>query len=350
VRTGHGPGRLLALLLWVLWTGCGAASDPREPDVLGSPDVPDTADLAADVLPDLSDTPGTDLPEFPPWVDEAEGAAIRAVQEARSACGLSPLEPVEALSLAARAHAAFLTSHCEDYAHTGLSPHQQDPSWSGSLGRDPWDRMIAKGYPSRGVGMAEVIAFDNDPEQAVAGWLRTLYHRLPLLDPRTRHVGYGRSGPADDCSWNLLRNADVMDLGLALDAEDAVVLYPPNGARMVPTSFDGAEVPTPIAPPAGWPSGTIITVQFGRDLPFQVQAHELLERGETPVPHLVVAASGDDAAGVAADPNLHDSRALTLYALSRLKAGTDYTVRLDLKREGRPLHLEWGFKTRYRQD
>ncbi len=35
-----------------------------------------------------------------------------------------------------------------------------------------------------------------DPERAVAGWIRTLYHRLPLLDPRTRDAGYGRSGPA----------------------------------------------------------------------------------------------------------------------------------------------------------
>jgi len=337
------------LVCWAL-ARCGPATDAGERDAWPATDLPGQED-AGNVAPETleGDLP-PDLREAPPWVDDAEWAALQAVNGVRSSCGLAPLEPVESLSRAARAHAAFLTEHCEDYRRTGLSPHQQDPSWSGFLGRDPWDRMIAMGYPARGVGMAEVIAFDNDPDKAVAGWIRTLYHRLPLLDPRTRHGGYGRSGPAAACSWLMLRNADVMDLGMALDAEDTIVLYPPDGARLVPTSFDGAEVPTPIAPPAGWPSGTIITVQFGRDRPFQVRSHDLLERGETPVPHLIVAAAGDPVSGVTADPNLHDSRVLALYALARLKAGTDYTVRLDLLRDGRPLLLQWGFKTRYKQD
>ncbi|HOU55077.1 MAG TPA: CAP domain-containing protein [Myxococcota bacterium] len=344
-RGRRGSWGILPWLAVVL--GCGPAAGG--PDALPEADVLEPGD-GTQVLQDLpaQDLP-PDSPGRPSWMDEAEWTALQAVNEVRFSCGLDPLEPAESLSAAARAHAAFLTTHCEDYGRTGLSPHQQDPAWTGFLGRDPWDRMVAMGYPSRGVGMAEVIAFANDPDLAVAGWIRTLYHRLPLLDPRTRDAGYGRSGPAANCT-GMLRNADVMDLGLALDAEDRVVIYPPDGARLVPTSFDGAEVPTPIAPPAGWPSGTIVTVQFGKDLPFRVRSHDLLERGETPVPHLIVAAIGDSDAGVAADPNLHDSRVLALYALSRLKAGTEYTVRLDLDRNGQTLSLRWGFKTRYKQD
>ena len=129
-----------------------------------------------------------------------------------------------------------------------------------------------------------------------------------------------------------------------------VVLYPPDGSKFVPTSFDGLESTLPIPPPAGWPSGTMITVQFGRDLPFTVTAHRLFEIGQADLPHIIVAAKADDNAGIGADSNLHDDRVLALYGLSRLKAGTDYTVMLDLMRNDAPLHLEWTFKTNYVQD
>jgi hypothetical protein len=258
---------------------------------------------------------------------------------------------VAALNQASQAHADFIVSNCSNYGTSGLSPHSENAAWEGFTGVQPGDRMTAAGYPKSSA--SEVIAFLNHPTRAVDGWIRTLYHRLPLLDPRTKEIGYGGAtidSSAALCSSRQFWNADVVDIGMNATAEDVVVLYPPDGSTRIPTSFDGMESPQPVPPPAGWPSGTIITVQFGKDLPFTVTEHRLLEFGETQLPHLIVAAKADDTAFVGADPHLGDDRVLALYALTRLKAGTDYTVVIDMVRNDAPLHLEWTFKTDYVQD
>ena len=38
-----------------------------------------------------------------------------------------------------------------------------------------------------------VIAIISEPADSVAGWMATLYHRLPILDPELKRVGYGQT-------------------------------------------------------------------------------------------------------------------------------------------------------------
>jgi uncharacterized protein YkwD len=345
LRSPAVPARLalaLALAMTAALAACDSATGAGPADVPGA-DVPEDAPYAEEVR----GGGGT----FPESATESQILALEQLNTARVASGLPPVNQVAALNQSSQAHAEFLVSNCSNYGTTGLSPHNEDASWPGFTGVQFWQRMTAAGYPDSSA--SEVIAFLNRPTLAVDGWIRTLYHRLPLLDPRTKEIGYGGATIPSDapyCQYRQFWNADVIDIGMDSTADDVVVLYPPDGSKYIPTSFDGMESPMPTPPPAGWPSGTIITVQFGKDLPFTVTGHKLLGPGETELPHLIVAAKADDTAFVGADPNLHDDRVLSLYALSPLMTGNDYTVIVDMVRNGGPLHLEWTFKTDYVRD
>jgi hypothetical protein len=88
-----------------------------------------------------------------------------------------------------------------------------------------WDERERKGGYT-GSPDSENMHFVGDGAGAVAGWLDTIYHRYPLLNP----------------------------------SASTLVVYPYDGQTGVPLSFSGAESPAPPAPPAGWPSGYPIVV------------------------------------------------------------------------------------------
>ncbi|MGL4551448.1 MAG: hypothetical protein ACRC33_09700, partial [Gemmataceae bacterium] len=50
------------------------------------------------------------------------------------------------------------------------------------------------GYTEAGqkAGKGSVIAIISEPADSVGVWMGTLYHRLPLLDPGVKRVGYGQ--------------------------------------------------------------------------------------------------------------------------------------------------------------
>lgn len=295
-----------------------------------SPDVVDAVSEIEEIKP---------AGYYPPTATSEQIAALEQLNRFRNALGLPPADQDESLNAAAQAHAEYIVKNCDRYASSGLSPHSEDPSWEGFTGTAPWDRMKHFGYTAPKMG--EVIAFVADPLQAVTGWMDTLYHRLPLIDPATREIGYGLAVKGA-CPGQFSR-VDVMDIGQDSNAPDVVVLYPPPDARPVRSSFDGAESPQPPKPPNGYPSGYIITVQFGARIGFKVLSHRLLEEGYREVPHIFLAPYSDPANGITRDE--YSDNWIALYAHSPLKKGTLYTVVIDLERGGKPMHLQWSFTT-----
>jgi uncharacterized protein YkwD len=343
-RTRSGSARaapglaLLAALALAPLAACDSGGGP-------SADVPAAGDLpsdgwSGDAVPD----PGGKVPD---GATEAQVQALAAVNAYRAASGLAPVDEISTLNAAAQAHADCIVGNCVAYGSSGTSPHDENPAWPGFTGEDSLDRITVAGYRLNG-GVGEVIAFEGTPDAAVTGWIDTLYHRIPLLDPNARQLGFGTASLPDDqaCAYPY-RNADVMEVVSVYPGFEGTALYPPDGARLIPTSFWGREVPQPPRPPAGWPSGSVVTVHFGTDKPFRVTGHCIVANGDD-LQHYIMAATEDREAGVAADPYLHDHRVLALYTLSRLAAGTDHTVVLDLERDGAPLHLEWSFRTAYK--
>ncbi|MSR63926.1 MAG: CAP domain-containing protein [Planctomycetes bacterium] len=113
-------------------------------------------------------------------------AALLRLNHARADAlkGQAPEIPVVALdaelSRAAELHAQYLS----------LNPAQKE-RWPDVHE----ERPDAPGFTPAGSlsGSRSVIAFDGDPDLAVASWLATFYHRLPLLDPGLFGVGFGRA-------------------------------------------------------------------------------------------------------------------------------------------------------------
>ena len=54
-------------------------------------------------------------------------------------------------------------------------------------------------------GKASVIAACNNPRAALDSWLDTFYHRIPLLAPELRRVGYGQA-QLPNRSWVVVLN------------------------------------------------------------------------------------------------------------------------------------------------
>jgi uncharacterized protein YkwD len=97
----------------------------------------------------------------------------------RKAAGLAPVERVDAdLSAACMAHARYLVRNAEHPSVAGLGAHDEDPKLPGYT------------EAGRKAGRMSVIN-TAAPLPALENWIATLYHRLPLLDPKLKVIGIG---------------------------------------------------------------------------------------------------------------------------------------------------------------
>ncbi len=114
--------------------------------------------------------------------DEAEAAyaaaAVEALNVYRRKAGLSPVALDEALSKGCRLHARYLAKNIDQPAVQGLGMHDEDASLPGAT------------KEGRKAGRASVVSREPDAGAAVDGWIDTLYHRVPLLNPDLKTVGY----------------------------------------------------------------------------------------------------------------------------------------------------------------
>jgi uncharacterized protein YkwD len=262
--------------------------------------------------------------------DDAQRTAAARMDAIRAAVGVAPASFDADIATAAAAHAAFYVQHAASYQAKGLSAHAEDASFGdGYTGNDFATRMKAAGFG--GSPSAEVMAFTGGPESAITGWMDTLYHRLPLIEPATVAYGYGQAKLGKS-------QAEVMDLASGKAALQPVVVWPVPGAVDVPRSWSGAESPQPKPPPGGYPSGPMITAHLPAGA--KVKAHALLDEAGGAVAHVYLDAGND--------PTLasYSARAVALYAEEPLAAASTYVVRLTLDLAGAEETLAWRFTTR----
>jgi hypothetical protein len=206
------------------------------------------------------------------------------VNAARIELGLPLLRRDDSLSRAAAAHASVIVDNPDHFADPANSPHRETPDLDGFTGETLRLRLGVAGFDGRAI--SEVIGQHRTSVASSQAWLESLYHRLPLLHPRASLIGYAAAD-------RRMTRADVAVIGAspsdrgddASAAGDAlasrgwglpptndplgprVAVYPAPGASGVTASWDGNEVPQPEPPPAGYPSGTVVTLQTdGRPL------------------------------------------------------------------------------------
>ena len=275
--------------------------------------------------------PSSRVGAFPESATETQRRALWFVNAYRMEAGLSAVDQIDTLNQATSAHAAYVQGHSDLYDQ-GLSVHKEVAGLPGFVGERFWNRMDAAGY--KGEPFREVIAFQATPEAAVAHWMETVYHRIPLVHPAARHMGYGHVAQAG-------RGINVIDMGAGLAAADAgaSIAWPRPGATDVELSWDGLESPQPPAPVGGYPSGPVITLVWGAGRP-EVTSHRIVDvtAGGAALGHVLLTPDND--------ANLHGESAIALYPNQPLEPGHSIQVSVVGTLDGVPFEKTWSFTTR----
>jgi uncharacterized protein YkwD len=112
---------------------------------------------------------------------EVADLLIDRLNRVRALAGLGKVTLDPALSEGCGLHARYVSRNIDHPRVQGLGIHDEDPSLPGATPAG------AK------AGKAAVIATIPNPFDCVDSWMATLYHRIPLLDPRLKRLGYGQA-------------------------------------------------------------------------------------------------------------------------------------------------------------
>jgi Cysteine-rich secretory protein family len=219
-----------------------------------------------------------------------------------------------------------------------LNAHLETPALRqlGFTGINPWDRTkVAKlAAGTWRYQYEDVTTATNIPAEKLEGvrsWIDAPYHRLPLLDANTRHIG---------CAVRQKGNytAEVLEMAATWkDKTRRLTAYPAPGQKGVPTSFNRCqEHPTPFGGPCD-PSrrvqlvGYVVTFQADGYHAMKVESLALSKgSARTPVDvHRAVRyrTKKTSIPGSAVDANLPATAAM-LAAKSPLASGTVYNLRV----------------------
>lgn len=276
------------------------------------------------------------------YPESARDDQIKALERSnwyRWQSGLPQLDMIEAINYAAQAHSDYYAEYVSNYSSSGLSPHNEDPSWAnGFTGAQFWERCSHFAYHDCS---SEVIAFYHNAKLAVDGWMNTLYHRIPFMDASQVSMGYGAAGAG---GWQNSNKIDTVDFGsknangMGYNGPEVAGIYPPPGSTGIPPSFDGMESPQPPPPPSGYPSGTIITITWSKNAVFAVEDYRLWsEEDQEDLPLVWLDHTNDT--------HLAGASTIAMYAYDPLQKGTKYWVYIKGKKGGLDWEKTWHFYT-----
>jgi len=261
--------------------------------------------------------------------DSYQLQAVTEMNRIRAYIEVQPLNANAAINQAAQAHCECFVNHYFDvYQTQNLSPHQEDPSHDDCVAKDFWGRMTHFGYS--GNASAEIMGFMSNPVDATHGWLETLYHRIPIVDPNSYEVGYGLASRSET-------GCDTADFGSFNGPDSGLeVIYPIHGQVGVATQWHGYESPQPPLPEGeSYPSGPIITLTIPRGSDLVVESYSFTHPSGADVPAMFTAPSN----------NTHLDRTTALYSHDPLDPMTAYTVTFEGRKGNAPWTRTWSFTT-----
>jgi len=213
-------------------------------------------------------------PERPVTSADEEGW-LKILNRYRAMAGLAAVRDDAVLSAGGFAHARYLVKNSAALIKSGslgAEMHSEQPS-------APW-------YSIEGL----LAARNGDIEQwwgphptsrpasgwAIDEWIASTWHRLWILNPRLRQVGYGEYCENGACVAVLDVLSRLGREGFAPAAEPAPVQFPPNGATVRLPSL-GDEWPDPLSNCRGFvtPAGLPITLQLGAMVRARLSAFSL---------------------------------------------------------------------------
>jgi hypothetical protein len=225
--------------------------------------------------------PGTVVGEPAPAAEEpqtrsaVEPAWLKTLNDYREMAGLAPVHEDPALSVGGFNHARYLVKNegpLTKAATLGAELHTEDPA-------KPW-------YTAAGLRAAR----SGDVEQwwgtlpgarppagwAIDEWMASTWHRLAILNPRLRQVGYGEFCENGACSAVLDILSSLGQKVLVPARAPQPIKFPAADATLHINSL-GAEWPDPLTACDGYsvPAGLPITMQLGAMIPARLSAYSL---------------------------------------------------------------------------
>jgi hypothetical protein len=223
-----------------------------------------------------------------------------------------------------------------------LNAHLETPSLVslGFTGVNPWDRTRAAKLADGTwrYQYEDVTTATNIPAaqlQGVRSWVDAPYHRLPLMDANTRHIGCSAS---QRVVGGRTYAAEVLEMAATWkDTTRRITVYPASGQTGVPTAFNRCqEHPTPFGGPcdAAHPVqnvGYVVTLQADGYRALKIQGIGF-SRGSSGSPVAIHRAvryrtTKSTVAASSVDTNLPATAAM-LAATAPLAAKTRYNVRV----------------------
>ncbi len=255
------------------------------------------------------------------------GQALAKINGYRKAAGQPPVVLDDALSRGCRAHARYLALNLGQSATAGLGAHDEDLSLPGAS------------EEGRAAGKASDIAIgDHDPLAGIDGWMATLYHRVPLLEPHLKSVGYG-CARSKRLGWVVVVNIAA---GRERGPRPVPVFYPAPDQRGVPLHFPiGGEEPNPIPDDNTGKAGYPITASFPQNNPLRASSGTLTD------------AAGRDVPAWFSSPELpanakfvkHQGTTVCLIPKAPLRPNATYEVVLRGRLGDQPWEKAWKFTT-----
>lgn len=149
-----------------------------------------------------------------------------------------------------------------------MGPHFEETHLPYFTGKEVHDRIEIVDYfigDRSNYSVAEDIAFlDLTSDKIVDEWLRTVYHRYPLLDPLLKEIGFGYVNNNFGQAYNVLLFAfDYYDEGNSQDYLKRTgvpfIIYPWAEQNTVDASWANNEMPIPFLNQTE--TGPVITIQ-----------------------------------------------------------------------------------------
>ena len=291
----------------------------------------------------------------PTPAESAEGAApewLTYLNDFRTAAGLGAVSADPNLNAGDRDHALYLVNNYASEMRSGglgAQAHIEDVHL-------PW-------YTPQGAEAArssdeaeQVFSGKKHPDpqlSAINGWMTTPFHRLFILSPLLRTVGFGFDCENDTCVelLNVLSGADPMPR--APMPLERPILFPPDGGAVAANMRTlESEWPTPISGCDGYafPVGLAITAELGPMVEAQLDSFTLTgEDGAT------LEACGFDANSYR-NPN-EDERSRVVSGLRAMgavvivpRAPLDAGARYDVDASVNGRDYKWSFSVKPRDD
>jgi hypothetical protein len=259
----------------------------------------------------------------PQQSEDPEKQALERINWFRKTAGLELVSADPALSKACLAHAQYLAKNANHPSTQGLGMHKEDPE--------------LPGYTKEGAkaGASSVIFPTGDLVGAVNGWMASLFHRIPLLDPKLTKVGLGF---AKGGKYGGFFVVDTVSIRKGDDSTKPV-LYPADQQKDVPLKF-GPEYPTPIPEDKEKNAGYPVTVIFSEDNEVKDVTASLKDGAGKEVE--VYLSTPEKPAG---DHKGYQRNTVCLIAKAPLKPGTTYTVSVKATVNQEAWSQTWSFTT-----